>query len=77
MTDHFNGHFPVGDSHHTTIDANPTHMDSHNACGHIGVTTDLNSHVSVNAGVDGCISTTGGGLNTHADYVGGGINIHW
>ena len=76
MAEH-NGHFSLGDSHHTTIDVNPTHIDSHNVCGHVGVNTDINSHVTVGVGGSGCISTTGGGLHTSSMSGGVEVSIHW
>ena len=61
---HHGSHFNLNDSHHTTVDLNLTHVDSHNACGHGTITTHpFTDHspfsgLTTTAQVDGCIHST-------------------
>lgn len=65
-------HITLGDSHHTTIDLNPTYIDPAKGmiCGHGSVSLNLfNDHrfipdVTANVGLDGCVMANGhGGIN--------------
>ena len=65
-------HITVGDSHHTTIDLNPTFVDPSKGmvCGHGSVSMNLgNEHkfvpdVTASIGFDGCVTSNGhGGIN--------------
>lgn len=75
---HHGGQFDLGDSHHTSVHVNPTHVDpsTGTVCGHVGVITHPFSsapNVEMHINTSGCITDNGHGGVSATDFSGHGV----